>query len=185
MARDRPAVTRRGVGLTAIRAPSLLDLASMKGGKMAPSRAALRPRESFANRIRNAEQPRRFILEQLEQRVLLAISWDGGGNGTHWDDPFNWNTDSVPGPGDDVRITRFGTYSIQLHDDTALASLSIGNLSCSSRPTLETSGMTLRVVTNAGTGASNAPTWRDEIYLSTDQTFDATDVKIGSALNPN
>ena len=36
--------------------------------------------------------------------VLLAlptiVTWDGGGDGTSWDDPLNWDTDVVPGPTD-------------------------------------------------------------------------------------
>ncbi len=33
------------------------------------------------------------------------------------------------------------------------------------------------VVTNAGTGATDTPSWRDEVYLSVDQTYDGTDVQ--------
>src|SRR5690606_7263688 len=41
------------------------------------------------------------------------------------------------------------------------------------------------VVTNHGTGATDSPFWRDEVYLSTDQVLDGTDIKIGTAGNPN
>ena len=40
------------------------------------------------------------------------------------------------------------------------------------------------VVTNNGTGATNASHWRDRVYLSPDQSFDATDILIGDVGNP-
>jgi len=33
------------------------------------------------------------------------ITWDGGGDGTSWDNPFNWDPDIVPGASEDVFIT--------------------------------------------------------------------------------
>ncbi|MFM9010597.1 MAG: CARDB domain-containing protein, partial [Planctomycetota bacterium] len=39
-------------------------------------------------------------------------------------------------------------------------------------------------VTNTGTGATNAPVWADALYLSTDDTLDAGDVRLGSLANP-
>ncbi len=44
-------------------------------------------------------------IERLEaRRLLAAISWDGGGDGTLWSDARNWSTDTVPGAEDDVLI---------------------------------------------------------------------------------
>ena len=36
----------------------------------------------------------RLNLEPLEDRRMLAqIAWDGGGDGTSWTDPLNWDSD--------------------------------------------------------------------------------------------
>src|SRR5688572_19799456 len=44
--------------------------------------------------------------DQLERRRLLAaVSWDGGGDGTNWTDPLNWSTNALPQPADDVTIS--------------------------------------------------------------------------------
>src|SRR5436309_2113280 len=44
-----------------------------------------------------------YTVEQLERRTLLAaVSWDGGGDGTNWNDPINWSTDAGPGSADDA-----------------------------------------------------------------------------------
>ena len=40
-------------------------------------------------------------------------------------------------------------------------------------------------VTNAGTGATDAKSWTDSVYLSTDQTLSSDDLLIGSAPNPS
>ena len=50
----------------------------------------------------NSCRPR---IEWMEPRTLLsAVSWTGGGGDNNWDTAANWNTDSVPGSGDDVTI---------------------------------------------------------------------------------
>ena len=41
------------------------------------------------------------------------------------------------------------------------------------------------IVTNNGTGATSTPTWRDRVWLSLDQTLDATDIFLGQAINPS
>jgi subtilase family serine protease len=40
------------------------------------------------------------------------------------------------------------------------------------------------IVRNTGTGATDVPQWRDQVYLSIDNELDETDVFIGSAFNP-
>src|SRR5262249_3874484 len=40
-------------------------------------------------------------------------------------------------------------------------------------------------VTNAGTGSTSAPSWTDGVWLSLDTTLDATDVFLGTAVNPS
>lgn len=42
--------------------------------------------------------------------MLSAQTWDGGGDGTSWDDPLNWSTDAVPAS--DVVVTIGGTVTI-------------------------------------------------------------------------
>ena len=53
---------------------------------------------------------RRAAVEALENRRLLAaVSWDGGGDGSSWGDADNWSDDSVPTAADDVTIDVAGT----------------------------------------------------------------------------
>lgn len=37
--------------------------------------------------------------------TAATVTWDGGGDGTNWTDPLNWDTDTVPTASDDVVIT--------------------------------------------------------------------------------
>ena len=49
--------------------------------------------------------PRRALFEPLEFRSLLStVTWDGGAGTLQWTDALNWNTDTLPGAGDDVAI---------------------------------------------------------------------------------
>ena len=58
---------------------------------------------------------RRLQMERLEDRRLLAIvNWDGGGDGTNWADPLNWDTDSVPTLADDVIINVAGSPLVRI-----------------------------------------------------------------------
>jgi hypothetical protein len=58
-------------------------------------------------------RPRRLLLEQLEERrVLAAVAWDGGGGDLLWNNPLNWSTNELPGPDDDVRIDAPGNVTI-------------------------------------------------------------------------
>lgn len=41
------------------------------------------------------------------------------------------------------------------------------------------------VVTNTGDGPTSTPFWRDRVWLSLDQTLDATDINLGEATNPS
>jgi hypothetical protein len=52
------------------------------------------------------------LLEILEKRTLLSVSWVGTGDGTSWSDPTNWSTGLVPGPNDDVVINVPGNKTI-------------------------------------------------------------------------
>jgi hypothetical protein len=56
---------------------------------------------------------RRLLFESLdERRVLAAVHWDGGGDGTSWLDPRNRDTDVLPGPNDDVLIDSAGDATV-------------------------------------------------------------------------
>ncbi len=46
----------------------------------------------------------RTPFERLEDRHLLAVAWDGGGDNQNWYDPLNWVGDVVPAATDDVTI---------------------------------------------------------------------------------
>jgi hypothetical protein len=54
----------------------------------------------------------KLILEILEQRTLLTVSWIGAGDGISWSDPKNWSTDQEPGPNDDVVVNVPGNIKI-------------------------------------------------------------------------
>src|SRR5262245_37825962 len=46
-----------------------------------------------------------LLLERLEDRTVPAtVNWDGGGGDTDWNNRFNWDTNTLPGAGDDVQI---------------------------------------------------------------------------------
>ena len=66
--------------------------------------------------IKHIDRPARrarasIINESLEpRRLFAAVNWDGGGDGSDWNDPLNWNTNQVPGPADDVTIVAVGRH---------------------------------------------------------------------------
>jgi hypothetical protein len=47
-----------------------------------------------------------------EQPGSDTVYWDGGGDGTSWHDPFNWNPDLIPGPSQDVIIDVPGDVTV-------------------------------------------------------------------------
>ena len=71
-----------------------------------PSRPAVRVRSiSFRPRP-----------EWMEERTLLSsVSWTGNAHDNNWDTPGNWNTNSLPGSGDDVTIN---TSADVIHSDS-------------------------------------------------------------------
>lgn len=48
--------------------------------------------------------PAFLILFFATFQSINAQIWDGGGDGTNWNDPLNWDTNTVPGAGDFVEI---------------------------------------------------------------------------------
>lgn len=68
-------------------------------------------RRSHKQRIKR----RRRLFEQLEDRRVLAnVAWDGGGDGTSWSDPLNWDSDVVPTIADDVTLDVVGDPVIEI-----------------------------------------------------------------------
>ncbi|HQY87645.1 MAG TPA: hypothetical protein PK402_03240 [Tepidisphaeraceae bacterium] len=66
----------------------------------------------------------RFFVESLESRRLLAaITWDGGGDGTNWSSPNNWSTNALPGQNDDVTISLPAATNIVLSASASVKSL--------------------------------------------------------------
>jgi hypothetical protein len=68
-----------------------------------------------------------YSLEPLETRRLLsAVSWDGGGDDSHWADPLNWSGDQVPTVNDDVTINVAATHdAIIVSGSQATATLTL------------------------------------------------------------
>ena len=97
-----------------------------------PKRAARserRNRKPGKSKLGSSSFQRRLIIEPLETRTLLtAISWINPGSG-NWDVAANWNTDTVPGPADDVTIspTSAATITIQSGDAESVNSLTTGS----------------------------------------------------------
>src|SRR5262245_12405228 len=56
-------------------------------------------------------------LEELEPRHMLAVSWDGGGDGTSWRDAANWSGNVLPTSADDVVIDVPGEISVVHNTD--------------------------------------------------------------------
>src|SRR5688572_12577537 len=83
---------------------------SAKGLAMVPS-MTLRPTPALRRRPYRAA-PVAAALEP--RRLLAAVNWDGGGNGTDWNDALNWSTNAFPGINDDVTIDIPGDPSIRL-----------------------------------------------------------------------
>ena len=73
-----------------------------------------RTRQHNQRRKSGRSQKRRLLLESLEVRNLLAtVGWDGGGDGTSWHDPLNWDTDALPAVADDVVIDIPGDVTVR------------------------------------------------------------------------
>ncbi len=57
---------------------------------------------------------------------LSSVSWDGGGDGTTWEDDYNWDQDQEPGPGDHAVIDLPGDYTVTLNSARTVSALTIG-----------------------------------------------------------
>ena len=68
-------------------------------------RSNSRPRLTTNSRRKRRSLRHQLAGERLEDRRLLAVvTWDGGGGNNNWNTAANWDTDTLPGPGDDVVI---------------------------------------------------------------------------------
>ena len=106
-----------------------------------------------------------WMVESLEPRMLLSnVSWTGQGDGTTWTEASNWSDDVVPGPSDNVTITKSGnptiaitsgTQSVESISSTDLISISGGSLSVAANSTLS-GGLTMTggSLTAGGSGVS-------------------------------
>jgi hypothetical protein len=89
-----------------------------------------------------------FACELLEARLFLAaVSWDGGGNGTAWEDPLNWSGNTLPVAADDVTINIAANPAIVLSSGVS----SIHSLVLAESLTI--TGGTLSVATTASVSA--------------------------------
>jgi hypothetical protein len=146
-----------------------------------PDSARGRGSDGLKQGPRNRRRFRRLWLERLEERAMLAtVLWDGGGNGTSWNDPLNWDGDALPTAADDVVIGAAGgvtiTYpagtttvkSVQSEAGLHIAggSLTVAGTSYVNGPLTVASGASL-VATGAGvTLAANASVVIDGAILS-------------------
>src|SRR5437870_155259 len=93
-----------------------MSLNWLKREKAGPRSAAWK-RRSHAKMVR----PR---LELLEERLAPAIvAWDGGGGDLNWNNPLNWDTDTLPDTGDQVQIDIPGSNTITHSSGTTAVSL--------------------------------------------------------------
>ena len=110
-----------------------------------------RKRTSLTKKTRNRRK-----VESLEPRQLLAtFTWDGGGNGISWDDPFNWNADS--GFPDDTSDDAIFSANLGNNFTVNVGPRTIGSLTFSNGGgsyVLDSGTLTVDTITQSG-GASN------------------------------
>lgn len=95
-----------------------------------------------------------FVLPTIkvwQARAAATIYWDGGGDGTSWADPLNWNTDLVPVPADEVLIDTSSTVNIV--EPITVTSLTLGKSDGTAASILQFSydAVTLGALTITGT----------------------------------
>ncbi len=79
-------------------------------------RAQWQRRKTWSNRL---------SFETLEpRRLLAAVNWDGGGDGSSWEDALNWSTDTVPTIRDDVTILA-NVNSVNINSSAVARSLNL------------------------------------------------------------
>jgi len=103
--------------------------------------------------------------------VAVTVHWDGGGDGTSWSDPLNWDTDTLPGADDDVIIN-------VTEDPTVTIDGSAGNVSVNSIESHEALMINGGSVTSTGSQTYNGP-----VILGADTTLDGMDVTFAGTLD--
>ena len=63
------------------------------------------------------------MLWAMEPLSAQAVTWDGGGNGTAWGDPLNWDPNALPVGGDDVIIGAAGGITVTINLNVTINSL--------------------------------------------------------------
>jgi PKD domain len=78
-------------------------------------------------RLTRARRLARLRLGTLEDRSVPAIiSWDGGGGDSNWHNALNWDSDTLPGSADDVRInTASADPTIATGSDVTIAGFNL------------------------------------------------------------
>ena len=71
--------------------------------------------------------------------ISTLITWDGGGDGSSWDDPLNWDTDTLPGASDDAIIDDPGSITVTHSTGTT----SINSLTCKENLTFSGGSFTI------------------------------------------
>lgn len=134
-------------------------------------------------RVRARPRSLRLWLEQLEERWVPAILWDGGtdGTGTVWGTAVNWVGDVLPGVNDDVEIgaafsgvaiTSTGTVSIKSLTSAAPLTISGGSLTLANASAIN-NAFTLSSGTLTGVGTlsvSGLLTWTGGAMTGTGAT---------------
>ncbi len=72
---------------------------------------------------RKANRRHQAAIEVLEQRLELAVSWNGLGDGTTWQVAKNWSSNAVPGASDDVTIDVANNPTIMYNGTSTIHSL--------------------------------------------------------------
>jgi len=105
-----------------------------------------RQRRKRRHRQYRGNNTRRLAIEPLETRALLAaLTWDGGGTNSNFNNPENWDPDNVPDAADDLTFeTDAGTITVSAAQETGSISLA-GDASVTLvlGPKLETNGNAL------------------------------------------
>ncbi len=61
-------------------------------------------RRSHGSKLAHRTRGRRLLVEQLEDRLTLSVTWTGNAGTFNWTDANNWSSHAVPGSTDDVMI---------------------------------------------------------------------------------
>jgi len=103
--------------------------------------------------------------------MAATVHWDGGGDGTSWSDPLNWDTDALPGADDDVIIN-------VIENPTVIIDGLAGDVSVNSIDSHEALMINCGLVATTGSQTYNGP-----VILGADTTLDGMDVTFAGTLD--